>query len=111
MNDRILEQALAALGLTPNAVKLYLQSYRSGRATAGRLAQLTDMDRSSAYLAVGQLRAAGLLEELPEGSRTLVWVKPPAEILTRLRLGIRRLRGQFDAVEDALPALMAGYSE
>jgi sugar-specific transcriptional regulator TrmB len=111
MNDRIIEQALAALGLTSNAVRLYLQSYRTGRATVGKLAQLSGLDRSSAHLAAGQLRAAGLLDEMPDGGRTLVWVRPPKEILTRLRITMRKLRGQFDSVEDALPELEAAYSE
>jgi sugar-specific transcriptional regulator TrmB len=111
MNDSLLEEALAALGLTPNAVTLYLQSYRVGRTTVGRLAQMVGMDRSSAHLAAAQLRAVGLLDEMPNGGRTLVWVKPPKEILTRLRIGMRKLRSQFDAVEDALPRLEAGYSE
>jgi len=62
-------------------------------------------------LAAAQLRAVGLLDEMPDGGRTLVWVKPPKEILTRLRIGMRKLRGQYDAIEDALPRLDAGYSE
>ncbi len=109
MNERIIEQALAGLELAPNAVALYLQSYRTGRATVGRLAALSGMDRSSAHLAATQLRAVGLLEEMPDGGRTMVWVKPPKELLTRLRIRMRRLRQQFDAVEDALPQLEAGY--
>jgi sugar-specific transcriptional regulator TrmB len=111
MKDYVIDEALAELGLTPNAITLYRQSYRAGRATVGKLAQLCGMDRSSAHLAAGQLRVAGLLEELPDGGRTLVWVKPPKEILIRLRIGIRKLRSQYDSVEEALPELEAGYSE
>ncbi|HVQ44438.1 MAG TPA: hypothetical protein VMT30_05735 [Candidatus Saccharimonadia bacterium] len=110
-HDHILETALSELGLTPNAIRLYLQSSRMGRMTVGRLAVLCEMDRSSAHLAAGQLRAAGLLEELADGGRQLVWVRPPRELLTRLRLGIRKLRTHYDAVEDALPRLEASYQE
>ena len=108
--DQLLADALASLGLNPNAIKLYQQSYQTGRATVGRLAQLCDMDRSSAHLAAAQLRHAGLLEEFTEGSRTLVWAKPPRQILNRLRINMRKLRGHYDAVEDALPLLNASYS-
>ncbi len=111
MKENLIEEALTALGLTANGVSLYMQSYRTGRATVGRLAQEAGMDRSSAYLAAAGLRAAGLLEEMPDGGRTVVWVKPPKEILTRLRIAMRGLRSQFDAVENALPQLEAGYVE
>lgn len=109
--DHILQEALTELGLTPNAVSIYLQSSQTGRATVGRLAQLCEMDRSSAHLATSQIRSAGLLEEMADGGRTLVWVKPPKEVLTRLRIRMRKLRGYFDAVEDALPQLEASYQD
>lgn len=109
--DKTLTRALAELGLTPNAVRLYLKSFETGRATVGSLAQLCEMDRSSAHLAAGQLRSAGLLEELPDGNKNLVWVKAPKEVLTRLRIQIRNLRNHYDAVEDALPAMEAVYRE
>jgi sugar-specific transcriptional regulator TrmB len=110
MNDQTISEALSALGLNPNATALYLQSYQTGRATVGHLAGLCGMDRSSAHLAATQLRHAGLLEEQAEGSRTLVWAKPPRQILNRLRINIRKLRSQYDAIEDNLPSLNAVYT-
>ncbi|MBW4061746.1 hypothetical protein HJC99_04230 [Candidatus Saccharibacteria bacterium] len=104
-----LQTALAALGLTPNAIALYEQSFLTGRSTVGRLAALAEMDRSSAHLAATQLRGAGLLNEEVVGERTYIWVKPPKDVLVRLKIAMNHLQTQYESVEDALPALSAGY--
>ena len=110
-NQKALASALTELGLTSNAVRLYLLSFEIGRTTVGNLAHVCGMDRSSAHLAADQLRAAGLLEELADGGKKMVWVKAPKEVLLRLRIRIRNLRSHYDAVEDAIPAMDALYRE
>ena len=104
------KEALASLGLPANAVAFYLQSFRHGKATIGKIAAACQMDRSSAYAAYRQLQAAGLLEEREEASGKVVWAKPPKTVLGKLRTDIRRLRQQYEDLEVALPELLAEYS-
>ncbi|HLD18189.1 MAG TPA: hypothetical protein VJB99_03920 [Patescibacteria group bacterium] len=107
---RDLKEALESLGATPNAVAFYLQSYKDGKSTVGKVAAACGMDRSSAYLACGQLQTLGLVEEGHESGGKIIWAKSPKAILGRLRAEMRRLRKRYDDVEVALPELLAGYS-
>jgi hypothetical protein len=109
MHNPKIVSALVALGLTPNAIQLYEQSFLTGRTTVGRLAAVIGMDRSSAHLAAGQLRTFGLLNEEVVGERTYVWVKSPKDVLSRLKIQINHLQTQYDGVEESLPELSAGY--
>lgn len=110
MDSQSLQNALATLGLTTNAIALYNQSYTEGRSTVGRLASLVGMDRSSAHLAATQLRERGLLNEEVRGGRTYIWVKPPKDVMVLLKLRMNELASRYDALDEALPGLMAGYA-
>ncbi len=106
-----LKEALQLLNLSPNATVFYLESYRIGAASIGKIAQICAMDRSSAYLAFAQLKEAGLMEEEVIGSRKKIWAKPPKAVLARLRTDIRRLRRQAESIEEVMPNLLAEYSQ
>lgn len=108
---RELKEALSLLNLTPNAAQFYLESYGTGPASIGTIAKQCAMDRSSAYIAFEQLKEAGLMGEEAAGARKKVWAKPPKAVLAKLRTDIRRLRRQAESIEDAMPDLLAAYSE
>ncbi len=105
-----LKDALQELGLSPNAVTCYVESYRLGPATAGNIAKACGMDRSSAYLALGQLKELGLLAEDVGGARKKVWAKHPKAVIARLRTNMRRLRKHSDAIEESMDELLAPYA-
>lgn len=103
--------ALRMMGATENAVRVYMMSYVTGRATIGKLAGLCKMDRSSAYLACDQLKELGVVTSDGSAARKEVWAKPPKAVLARLRTEMRRLRRQHEAIEESLPKLIASYVE
>ena len=105
------EKTLKLLGLTPNAIKFYLTSYKKGYASTGKIARLAKIDRSSAYLALEHLKNAGLVNEERKGNKTLVCVKPPQIILNQLRTRIRKLKNQYLNIENRMPELLAQYSQ
>jgi len=105
------KKALDLLGLSSNAVKFYLASYKFGSASVGSIAKLINIDRSSAYLALGQLEDKGLIDEEKNSKRKKICARPPQAILSRLRTESRKIRNQCLDIEDQLPALMAEYSE
>ncbi len=107
---RDLTKALYSLGLTDNAVNLYLASYRLGVSTIGKVAGKAKMDRSSAYLACKQLQEAGLVEEELSSGVTTILAKAPNAVLSRLRAEARQFRAQTESLEAVLPELMAEYA-
>ncbi|MFA5945866.1 MAG: hypothetical protein WC802_03090 [Patescibacteria group bacterium] len=104
-----LAEALKMLGATQNAVALYMASFTTGRTTVGKLASICQMDRSSAYIAVEQLRELGVLETDETSARKTILARPPKAVLSRLRTEMRRLRRQHDTIEESLPGLLASY--
>jgi len=101
--------ALKSLNLSDNAIKIYLTSFRFGKLSIGQLAKYSEMDRSSCYLACDKLKKIGLLEEQLENKK-IVWVKPPKEIINRLKIEQRKIRSQIDNIDIILPTLNAEYS-
>lgn len=106
-----LKDALKALGASPNAMAFYLACYATGRQSVGDVAKLLRMDRSSAYLACDQLRELGLIERDETSTKKMVCAKSPKAVMSRLRTEMRRLRRHYDAIEEALPELLASYSD
>src|SRR3989338_9700195 len=106
-----LKEALKTFGASPNAIAFYLTCYATGRQSVGDVAKLLRMDRSSAYLASDQLHELGLIEHGASGSRKIICAKSPKAVLSRLRTEMRRLRRHHDAIEEAMPQLLASYSD
>ncbi len=106
-----LKEALGALGATENAAAFYLACYRAGTSAVGDVARACKMDRSSAYLACGQLEELGLVDADATGPRKAVTAKPPSAVLARLRTDMRRLRRHHDEVEESMQELLASYRE
>jgi len=106
-----IKKALNLLGLNTNAIKFYLASFKHGLASVGDIAKLIQLDRSSAYLALRQLEAKGLIEEEKNSKRKKICARPPQAILSRLRSESRKLRNQCLDIEDQLPELLAEYKE
>lgn len=112
MNKLIeIKNALLMLGLNSNAIEFYLTSYRIGFASVGSIAKISKIDRSSAYLALEQLREFGLIDDQQYKSRVLVCVRPPQALLNRLRTQARKFKNQCIMIEDQLPNLLAEYSQ
>ena len=112
MNElKEIKNALSSLNASPNAIKFYLASYRTGKSTIGKIALSCSMDRSSAYLAYDQLKTMGLMEEDLESKRKTVWTRPPKAVISRLRTEIRRMRGYTENIDAQMPELLAAYGE
>ncbi|PIX62407.1 hypothetical protein CO057_04705 [Candidatus Uhrbacteria bacterium CG_4_9_14_0_2_um_filter_41_50] len=78
-----LKLGLESLQLSDNARQLYMLSFEVGRSTIGKLASALSMDRSSAYLAVEQLKDAGLMkEDVTDGVKRVI--ASPPDIVERL---------------------------
>ena len=106
-----IQKALKLLGLNSNAIKFYLASYTKGYASVGKIAGTIKIDRSSAYLALEQLKTAGLIDEEEIGCKKLVCARPPQAVLSRLRTQTKKCRNQSLLIEDQLPELLAEYSQ
>lgn len=105
------QDALKMLGLNSNAIKFYLTSYKIGLSSVGKVAQVSKLDRSSAYLAADQLKVLGLMDEARHGKRNMICVRSPKILLSRLRAQARKFRNQCLSIENQLPLLMAEYSQ
>ena len=101
--------ALENLHASPNAITFFLTSYKLGRSSIGQIARVTKMDRSSAYFAYQQLQELGLMDEESKGNRKVVWTREPKAVIARLRIEIRRMRRQVEAIEESMPELLAQY--
>ncbi len=106
---KLLNKALEQLGMSPNAVRLYTESYSRGRTTVGKLAAAINMDRSSAYLAYEQLKGAGLMEEDIASGIKVVWAATPDSVLKGLRSNASQLERSINDLAAQLPELIAGY--
>ena len=104
-----LEQSLLRLGATNNAIKLFFESYRTGKASVSKLAQKARMDRSSAYLAFEQLKALGLVQEDRHGKIKEVRAVPPQTVIGLVQRQIGKLSSDVKAIEGNLPELSATY--
>jgi len=108
IND--LEKILAVFDLSNNCKQLYMKSFESGEQSISWLAENLNMDRSSTYLAVDQLKQTGLVE-LDETKRPArVRAVEPRKILGRIEHKIQSLEETFDSVHAKLPQLEAVYN-
>ncbi len=106
-----LKGALRSFGASPNAIAFYLACYSTGRQSVGSVAKLLRMDRSSAYLAADQLLELGLIVRDETSTKKVIYAKSPKAVMSRLRTEMRRLRRYYDAIEEAMPELLASYSD
>lgn len=104
-----IEQSLRRLGATNNATKLFIESYRTGKASVSKLAQKAQMDRSSAYLAFEQLKTLGLIKEDTHGKVKEVRAVPPQTVISLIQRQMGKLNGDVKAIEGQLSALTAVY--
>ncbi len=104
-----IELALKQLDLSENAIKIYLQSFHTGRSTIGALAKCISMDRSSAYLAVQQLVAEGLLNEDIIDGKKHVWASPPNIIGDLLKDHAQQFSDTARDIDKNLGELLVNY--
>ena len=104
-----IEQALKQLDFSENAVKIYLQSFHTGRSSIGVLVKSISMDRSSAYLAVQQLVAEGLLKEDVIDGRKHIWASPPNVIEDLLKKHAKQLSDTARDIDRTLGELLINY--
>jgi len=110
-NLKEIKNALKFLGLHKNAVSFYLASYKIGYESVGKIARITKLDRSSAYLALSQLEEMGLILEDRKSKIRKICARPPKAVLSRLRSNSRKLRNQCEKIESKLPELLAEYQQ
>lgn len=106
-----IQKALKLLGLNANAIKFYIASYSKGYSSVGKIAKFIKIDRSSGYLALEQLKKAGLIDEKIIGQRTQFCSKSPRVVLSKLRTQTKKFKNQYLIIEDQLPELLAEYSQ
>lgn len=106
---KLLENLLSVFNLTDNCKKLYIASFEHGELSIGRLADLMDMDRSSAYLAIEQLKSAGLIEVDETKRPKLVRAIEPRRIVGWVERRIQNYEEVFNEVHNNLPALESAY--
>ncbi|HVO86659.1 MAG TPA: helix-turn-helix domain-containing protein [Candidatus Binatia bacterium] len=105
----LLENILDVFSLSDNAKNIFITSYQSGDQTVGQLVERLGMDRSSAYLAIDQLKTLGLIEIDESRRPKLVHAVEPRKLLGRIETKIQDLEQVFDKTHDSLPELMAAY--
>jgi sugar-specific transcriptional regulator TrmB len=110
MNHRnLLDDILSIFNLSENCKQVYIASFEHGEQSIGRLADKLKMDRSSAYLAVDQLKAAGLVE-INESSRPkTIQAIEPRRVLGRVERQIQNIEEVFDNIHDNIASLEASY--
>lgn len=108
---KYIKQALKQLDFSENAINIYLQSFHTGRSTVGVLAKSISMDRSSAYLAVQQLIAKGLLKEDVIDGRKHVWASPPNVIEDLLKKHAKQLSDIAQDIDKNLGELLVNYKK
>ena len=69
------------LGMTDKEARIYLALYEIGRATAYTIAQRSGIKRPTVHVTLDQLRAKGLVLEVPNKKRHLFIVKDPNELI------------------------------
>jgi sugar-specific transcriptional regulator TrmB len=108
-HETILKNILSVFELSDNCVQFYLKSFELGEQSVSQLAQKLNMDRSSAYLAVEQLKQAGLVE-MDETKRPMrIWAIEPRKVLGRIDRKLQNLEETLDITHNALPILEAAY--
>jgi sugar-specific transcriptional regulator TrmB len=106
---KILDDILSVFDLSDNCKRLYLKSFEVGQQNISHLAQKLNMDRSSAYLAVEQLKHTGLIEVDETKRPMLVWTVEPRKALGRIERKIQNLEEIFDITHNSLSELEAAY--
>ena len=88
------------LGMTDKEARIYLALYEIGRATAYTIAQRSGLKRPTVHVILDQLRAKGLVLEVPNKKRHLFIVKDPNEL-------IEEKASRLSQIKDALPPLLS----
>jgi sugar-specific transcriptional regulator TrmB len=110
MNYRtVLENILAVFDLSRNCKEIYIKSFELGEQSIGKLAENSNMDRSSAYLAVEQLKETGLLEVDETRRPMIIRAVEPRKLVGRIERRIQSLEEAFDTTHTLLPQLEAAY--
>jgi sugar-specific transcriptional regulator TrmB len=108
-HELVLKNILSVFELSDNCIQLYIKSFEHGEQNVSQLAQKLKMDRSSAYLAVEQLRQAGLIE-VDETKRPMsIWAIEPRKVLGRIDAKVQSLEETLDIAYNSLPQLQAAY--
>lgn len=105
----ILNRILQVFNLSDNAKQIFLILYTAEESNVGQIIKKLKMDRSSAYLAVEQLKAAGLIE-IDESKRPWsIRSVEPRQILGRIETKIQNLEEVFDTAHSNLSQLSSSY--
>ena len=108
-HESILKNILAIFELSDNCEQIYIKSFELGEMSVGELARGLKMDRSSAYLAIEQLKRSGLIE-LNENKRPMtILAVEPRRILGRIDSKLQDLEETLDITHNFLPQLEAVY--
>lgn len=106
---QIIDAVLSAFNISPNGKQIYLLCFEKGESPIGRLAEDLQMDRSSAYLAVDQLKSTGLIEIDETRRPKLIRALEPRRLLGNLERKIQSVEDVFNGVHDNLKLIEAAY--
>lgn len=101
-----MEEKLLKLGLKVNEAKIYLAALGMRVFTASAIAERAKIKRSTAYLALGNLIALGLVSETFQGKKKLFRAEGP-DRLERITLRMKRKAQEADNLaKEIIPELM-----
>lgn len=93
-----IKEALEQIGLSTNEIKVYLFLVNHGSSKAGKIARITQIQRSSAYSAINSLTHKGLIGFVLVGKVKYFQATPPERLL-------EYIREQEEIVKDIMPDL------
>ncbi len=94
---------LAAFGLTPNEIQIYLHLLTEGHQTPPQIAKGTGIARTNCYHLLQSLQDRGLISEQPSGKRKAYVANDPQAI-------VRNLERKKEVAEQLVPDLRAMYT-
>ena len=98
-------KVLTALGLTQNEISAYQLLLRYGTLSTSRVAQILNMNRGAAYVALHGLLERGVTSKIVEGNITLFSAQPPSVLKDIYTRKLSRMQQSRIAITELLPRL------
>jgi len=103
----LLEQALAAAGLSPKEARVYLAALELGAATATEVARKSGINRATTYLVAENLILRGLMSSVHRDTKRVFVAEPPQRLLARVKKEEETVEHRVEALVTVLPELEA----
>jgi sugar-specific transcriptional regulator TrmB len=102
-----LEKELQRLGLSQKEAAVYLAALSLGSASAGRLAEMSGVNRATTYLCLEALSERGLISEVEKEGKRLFMGEAPERILSLIRFQREELNSKEQQAQSVIPFLLA----